>query len=64
MLLQFTSFPFDCQMLDLSLHCRCENEAFLQTVTHCIQNYARDPAEFTSAYNQVASMYKAQGGKS
>lgn len=51
-------------MLDLSLHCRCENEAFLQTVTHCIQNYARDPAEFTSAYNQVASMYKAQGGKS
>lgn len=60
----FTSFPFDCEMPDLAFKCRCQNEAFLGTVTNCIETHSNDPDELSRAYRQLVEICEAQGGKS
>lgn len=60
----FTSFPFSCDMPDLSFNCRCQNSAFLGTVTNCIDKYATDPHDLSKGYTQLVDICKAQGGKS
>lgn len=59
----FTSFPYDCVMPDLAFKCRCQNEAFLGTVTNCIETRADDPSELSEAYKQLVNTCLAQGGK-
>lgn len=60
----FTSFPFDCAMPDLAFKCRCQNQAFLGTITKCIETYAQEPHELSKAYKQLVNTCQAQGGKS
>jgi predicted ferric reductase len=50
-------------MPDLAFKCRCENEAFLGTITNCIERHSKDPAELLKAYEQLVDTCKAQGGK-
>lgn len=59
----FTSFPFECEMPDLSFACRCQNQPFLGTVTNCIESHSNDPVELSRAYKQLVNTCKAQGGK-
>ena len=60
----FTSFPFNCDMPDLAFKCRCQDPAFLGTVTNCVENHASDPQELSTAFSQLLETCKAQGGKS
>lgn len=59
----FTSFPYDCVMPDLAFKCRCQNQAFLGTVTNCIETHAQEPHELSKAYKQLVETCKAQGGQ-
>ncbi|ODQ48227.1 hypothetical protein PICMEDRAFT_31729 [Pichia membranifaciens NRRL Y-2026] len=60
----FTSFPFNCDMPDLAFKCRCQDPAFLGTVTNCVETHASDPQELSAAFSQLLETCKAQGGKS
>ena len=59
----FTSFPFDCEMPDLSFKCRCQNQPFLGTVANCIENHSKDPNDLSKAYKQLVDTCDAQGGQ-
>lgn len=60
----FTSFPFNCDMPDLAFKCRCQDPAFLGTVTQCVERHANDPHDLSTAFSQLVETCNAQGGKS